>query len=232
MSCLLSLCVSLWLVALAARTSASSDGDINVLVLLPENNSYAFSISRVKPAIEHAKQGMKVRGGQFSQLNFNIKYANSACGNQALFSLVDEPCETKPDLILGPVCEYAAAVVARVASHWNIPVVSAGALAVGFDQKKPEYTHLTRVAPSYTKMASMFASMFVHFNWKNAMIIFEDDKEDRNCYFTTEGVYSMLLGEDYNIAHYVINPKEERVDADEIIKAVHSEGTVASHHWM
>ncbi|KAG5280770.1 hypothetical protein AALO_G00063840 [Alosa alosa] len=226
MSCLVSLCVSLWLVALAARTSASSDEDINVLVVLPENNSYAFSISRVKPAIEYAKQGIKSRGGQFSQLNFNTKYVNSECGNNALFALVDEACDARPDLILGPVCEYAAAGVSRVASHWNIPMISAGALAVAFDNKKPEYMHLTRIAPSYTKMSETFSSLFEHFEWKNAMLIFDDDKEERNCYFTMEGVYKILSAESYTIDYHHIHSKEERLYADEIVKAIHSEVVV------
>lgn len=225
MSCLVSLCVSLWLVALAARTSASSDEDINVLVLLPENNSYAFSISRVKPAIEYAKQGIKTSGGQFSLLNFKTTYMNSECGNHALFGLIDQSCDERPDLIVGPVCEYAAAPVARVASHWNIPMISAGALAVSFDHKKTEYTHLTRIAPSYTKMSETFASLFEHFEWKNAMLIFDDDKEERNCYFTMEGVYS-ILAESYQIGHFTLNSKEERIKADEIVKAIQSEGIV------
>ncbi|XP_063051311.1 atrial natriuretic peptide receptor 3 isoform X2 [Engraulis encrasicolus] len=232
MSCLVSLCVSLWLAALAARTSASSpDEDINVLVLLPENNSYPFSIARVKPAIEYAKQAIKVNGpGQSSQLNFSIKYRNSECGNHALFALIDE-CQTRPDLVLGPVCEYAAAGVARVASRWNIPMVTAGALAVGFDQKKPEYTHLTRVAPSYMKMAETFASLFVEFNWKNAVLIYDDDKEERNCFFTMEGVYVILLHSDeYNVQHITIDPKEEKLDADEIVKNLHSEVVVICAH--
>ncbi|KAL2092392.1 hypothetical protein ACEWY4_012190 [Coilia grayii] len=229
MSCLVSLCVSLWLVALVARTSASSDEDINVLVLLPENNSYPFSIARVKPAIEYAKQGIKANGGHLSQLNFNIKYRNSECGNHALFALIDE-CNTRTDLILGPVCEYAAAGVIRVASHWDIPVISAGALAVGFDEKNPEYTHLTRVAPSYMKMAKTFASLFDQFSWKNAILIYDDDKEERNCYFTMEGVYVILNAEEYNIAHLTINSKEDKLDADEIVKSLHSEVVVICAH--
>lgn len=225
MSCLVSLCVSLWLAALLARTSAASDEDINVLVLLPENNSYVFSISRVKPAIEYAKQGIKNSGGQFSQLNFKTKYMNSECGNHALFGLIDQQCDERPDLILGPVCEYAAAPVARVASYWNIPMVSAGALAVGFDNKKPEYTHLTRIAPTYTKMSDTFASLFEHFEWRNAILIFDDDKEERNCYFTMEGVYN-ILSESYHIDHLPLHSKEKRVKADEIVKSIQSEGIV------
>ena len=47
----------------------------------------------------------------YSGFNFNLRYEDSNCGNDALFSLVDRSCEKKPDLVLGPVCEYAAAPV-------------------------------------------------------------------------------------------------------------------------
>ncbi|KAG9353735.1 hypothetical protein JZ751_011857 [Albula glossodonta] len=200
--------------------------DIDVLVILPKNNSYLFSISMVAPAIEYAKQRMKSLKGIYSGLNFNVHYENSNCGDEALFSLVDRSCEKKPDLILGPVCEYAAAPVVRMASHWNIPVISAGALASGFSHKK-EYSHLTRVAPSYLKMAETFSAMFRRFSWKNAFLIYEDDMDERNCYFTLEGVHSVLKTDNVHIDALNIHSKDNRVDSDEIIKNIHdSEGII------
>ncbi|KAG7481383.1 hypothetical protein MATL_G00066130 [Megalops atlanticus] len=214
MSYLLSCCLYVWLILLPVRTSALNE-EIEVLVFLPKNNSYLFSISRVTPAIEYATQTMKLNGLPYSGLNFTVHYENSDCGNEALFSLVERSCMKKPDLILGPVCEYAAAQVVRMASHWNIPVISAGALATGFNQKEKEYSHLTRVAPTYLKMAETFSALFHDFSWKSAVLIYDDDKEERNCYFTLEGVHSVLDAEDYHIHVVVIYSK---VDADEIIK--------------
>jgi atrial natriuretic peptide clearance receptor len=200
--------------------------DIEVLVMLPKNNSYMFSIARVAPAIEYAKQRLKIGGGVYSGFNFNLRYEDSNCGNDALFSLVDRSCEKKPDLVLGPVCEYAAAPVVRMASHWNIPVISTGALASGFRDKEKEYSHLTRISPSYLKMAETFLAMFRHFNWKDALLIFDDDKKERNCYFTMEGVHLKLM-EEYQTVTYAINSKDERLNTDEIIKYIYeSEGTV------
>ncbi|XP_061119331.1 atrial natriuretic peptide receptor 3-like isoform X2 [Conger conger] len=124
MTYVLSCLVYIWLIALPVKESALTE-DINVLVILPKNNSYHFSISMVAPAIDYAKQKMKSVKGLYSGLNFNVNYENSNCGDEALFRLVDRSCQKKPDLILGPVCEYAAAPVARIASHWNIPVISA-----------------------------------------------------------------------------------------------------------
>lgn len=217
MSYLLSCCIYGWLILLPVRTSALSE-EIEVLVLLPKNNSYIFSISRVKPAIEYAR--MKLREDLYPGLNFTVHYENSDCGNEALFSLVSRSCMKKPDLILGPVCEYAAAPVARMASHWNIPVISAGALATGFSQKEKEYSHLTRIAPSYLKMAETFSALFERFGWNTVLLIFEDDSEERNCFFTVEGVHSSLHVEGYKVDNVVIQ-KDHRVETEEIVKDIY-----------
>lgn len=218
-----SFCLYLVWVLIPVRTSTLSE-DIEVLVILPKNNTYMFSYPRVAPAIDYARQRLKIDGGQYSGLNFNVHYENSDCGNDALFTLVDRSCEKKPDLILGPVCEYAAASVIRMASHWNIPVISAGALATGFSNKSKEYSHLTRISPSYLKMAETFSAMFHHFNWKDALLIYDDDKEERNCYFTIEGVHEML-GE-FKINTYSINFKEERLNTDDIVKHIYDSEVV------
>ncbi|CAK6976229.1 atrial natriuretic peptide receptor 3 [Scomber scombrus] len=190
--------------------------DIEVLVFLPKNDSYLFSYARVAPAILYAQRRLETNGGQYSGFHFNIQFENSDCVNDAAYKLiVDRACGEKPDLILGPVCEYEAAAVVRLASHWNIPVISAGALAAAFSNKNTEFSHLTRIAPSYMKMAETFAAMFEHFNWKTALLVYEDDKEERNCYFTLEGVYHRMA--DVNIKTYAVAP-EDRLDTDDIIQ--------------
>eukprot|EP00064_Thunnus_orientalis_P012915 superscaffoldBa00002038_g12951 len=196
------------------RTNTITE-DIEVLVFLPKNNSFPFSYARVAPAILYAQRRLETNGGRYSGFHFNIQFENSDCVNDAAFKLVDRSCGKKPDLILGPVCEYEAAAVVRFASHWNIPVISAGALAAGFGNKNTEYSHLTRIAPSYVKMAETFTAMFEHFTWKTALLVYEDDKEERNCYFTLEGVYHLMT--DFNIKTYSFS-QEDRLDTDDIIQ--------------
>ncbi|KAM7392175.1 hypothetical protein PAMP_022804 [Pampus punctatissimus] len=192
--------------------------EIEVLVFLPKNNSYLFSYARVAPAILYAQRRLETDGGQYSGFHFNIQFENSDCVNDAAFKLVDRSCGKKPDLILGPVCEYEAAAVVRLASHWNIPVISAGALAAGFSNKNTEFSHLTRIAPSYVKMAETFTAMFEHFSWKTALLVYEDDKEERNCFFTLEGVYHLMS--DFNMKTYAFS-QEQRLDTDDIIQNMH-----------
>ncbi|XP_068558883.1 atrial natriuretic peptide receptor 3 isoform X2 [Cebidichthys violaceus] len=191
--------------------------DVEVLVFLPQNNSYPFSHARVAPAIFYAQRRLRADGGRYSGFRFNVQFEDSNCVNDALFGLVDRSCARKPDLILGPVCEYEAAAVVRLASRWDIPVISAGALAAGFGDKHGEYSHLTRIAPSHVKMAETFAAMFEHFTWRSALLVYEDDKAERNCYFTLEGVYHLMA--DFNIKTYAFS-QEERVDTEDVLQNI------------
>lgn len=198
---------------------------IEVVAFLPQNTTYLFSRARVAPAILYAQRRLAAAeaeaaaaGGRFSGFHFNVHYEDSDCVNVAMFSLVERSCGHKPDLILGPVCEYEAASVVRLASHWDIPVISPGALAAAFSDKSGEYSRLTRVAPSYVKMAETFAAMFEHFSWTSALLVFEDDKEERNCYFTLEGVYHLMA--DYHVKTHAIH-RGSRLDMEDVIKDVH-----------
>ncbi|XP_029961004.1 atrial natriuretic peptide receptor 3 [Salarias fasciatus] len=214
---LTSLCVRLALLLSPVWTQPITE-DIDVLAFLPRNNSFLFSHARVAPAIRYAQRRLQAAGGRFSGFHFNLHFEDSDCVNHALFALVDRSCGQKPDLILGPVCEYEAAAVVRLASRWSIPVISAGALATGFRDKRGEYSQLTRIAPSYVKMAETFTAMFEHFSWRSALLVFEDDKQERNCYFTLEGVYHLMT--DYHIKTYSFSEDDPLV-MDDILQSIH-----------
>ncbi|CAH6787374.1 Npr3 [Phodopus roborovskii] len=201
---------------------------IEVLVLLPRDDSYLFSLARVKPAIEYALRSVEGNGTGRRLLppgtRFQVAYEDSDCGNRALFSLVDRVAAArgaKPDLILGPVCEYAAAPVARLASHWDLPMLSAGALAAGFQHKDTEYSHLTRVAPAYAKMGEMMLALFRHHHWSRAALVYSDDKLERNCYFTLEGVHEVFQEEGLHTSAYNFDETKD-LDLDDIVRYIQS----------
>ncbi|KAM4808845.1 atrial natriuretic peptide receptor 3 [Rhinophrynus dorsalis] len=206
-----------------AKCNPVDEETVNMLVLLPKDNSYMFSLTRVKPAIDYALRSVKENETLLPGVNFNVIYKDSECGNQALFSLVDAtitPMQLKkPDVILGPVCEYAAAPVARLASHWNIPIISAGALAIGFMYKSDEYSHLTRVSPAYSKMGEMFVSMFRYHKWTKALLLYSDDSQERNCFFTVEGVHVAFKDEGYHTSSQSFD-ETKHVDAEDIVHSI------------
>ncbi|XP_075443839.1 atrial natriuretic peptide receptor 3 isoform X2 [Ascaphus truei] len=213
--------------AILAKSNPLDEEKVNIFVILPSDNSYMFSLARVKPAIEYALRSIKENETLLPGFIFNVSYKNSDCGNQALFNLVDTVIQLqKPDVILGPVCEYAAAPVARLASHWNIPMMSAGALATGFMQKADEFSHLTRVSPAYSKMGEMFLAMFRYHKWNKAMLVYSDDKLERNCYFTLEGVHDAFMEEGYHMSIHNFD-ETKHVDAEEIVHSIQNkEGVV------
>ncbi|KAM4049956.1 atrial natriuretic peptide receptor 3 isoform 2-T2 [Anomaloglossus baeobatrachus] len=220
-----SLLLALALVVLA-QGSPLDDRTVNMLVILPKDDRYMFSIRRVQPAIDYALRAVQSNATLLPGFTLNVTYRDSDCGNQALFSLVDAALkEQKPDVVLGPVCEYAAAPVARLASHWDIPMISAGALATGFMQKADEYSHLTRVAPAYTKMGEMFLALFRFHKWSRALLLYSDDSAERNCFFTVEGVHTAFKEEGYHMAVHNFD-ESKHVDVEEIIHSIQNKERV------
>lgn len=64
------------------------------------------------------------------------------------------------DAFIGPGCEYVIAPVARYASAWSIPVLTAGAQAEAFGYKSPSYETLIRMMGSYTQAAVAIRKIF------------------------------------------------------------------------
>lgn len=196
---------------------------IRVLVLLPQDDAYLFSLGRVRPAIEYAVRSLRESGaGLPPGYAFQLTYEDSACGNRALFSLVDMVAlqRRRPDLLLGPVCEYAAAPVARLAAHWDVPMLSAGALAAGFGAKGGEYSHLTRVAPAYAKMGEMLLALFRHHQWNRATLLYSDSNPERSCFFAMEGVHVVFQEEAFHMAVHSFDETSRHLDIDDVVRAL------------
>uniref|UniRef100_A0A8C9FZW0 Natriuretic peptide receptor 3 n=1 Tax=Pavo cristatus TaxID=9049 RepID=A0A8C9FZW0_PAVCR len=207
----------------AAAAEEEEEKLIRVLVLLPQDDAYLFSLGRVRPAIEYAVRSLRESGaGLPPGYAFQLTYEDSACGNRALFSLVDMVAleRRRPDLLLGPVCEYAAAPVARLAAHWDVPMLSAGALAAGFGAKGGEYSHLTRVAPAYAKMGEMLLALFRHHQWSRATLLYSDSNPERSCYFAMEGVHVVFQDEAFHMAVHSFDETSRHLDIDDVVRAL------------
>ncbi|OXB66722.1 hypothetical protein ASZ78_013113 [Callipepla squamata] len=207
----------------AAAEEEEEEKLIRVLVLLPQDDAYLFSLGRVRPAIEYAVRSLRESGaGLPPGYAFQLTYEDSACGNRALFSLVDMVAlqRRRPDLLLGPVCEYAAAPVARLAAHWDVPMLSAGALAAGFGAKGGEYSHLTRVAPAYAKMGEMLLALFRHHQWSRATLLYSDSNPERSCYFAMEGVHVVFQDEAFHMAVHSFDETSRHLDVDDVVRAL------------
>uniref|UniRef100_A0A4W6FEN2 Guanylate cyclase n=1 Tax=Lates calcarifer TaxID=8187 RepID=A0A4W6FEN2_LATCA len=182
-------------------------GNITVAVMLPDNHhKYPWALPRVFPAILmahedlHGKHGLLL-GRYINILNYSTEdpAAGSCAESRAQVVAVDAKLYIRPDAFFGPGCVYPLASVGRFASHWKLPLITAGGPAYGFD-KREEYRTIVRSGPSTTKLGDFANVLHTHFNWTSrAVVIFHDlRQDDRPHYFLSEGIY-LNLKEEMNI---------------------------------
>ncbi|KAJ7307289.1 hypothetical protein JRQ81_009294 [Phrynocephalus forsythii] len=189
------LSVALWLPGVVARAN------LTIAVVLPEHNTtYPWAWPRVGPAVDLAIRKINARPDLLAGYTVRRVFGNSeddygiCSDSRAPLSAVDLKMAYEPDAFLGPGCVYTSAPVARFTRHWEIPLVTAGAEAIGFGNKAGEYSLTTRTGPSHNKLGECGVSLSRHFNWTHrAMLLFWDNKmDDRPCYFAVEGLYQKL----------------------------------------
>ncbi|XP_076016102.1 atrial natriuretic peptide receptor 2 isoform X2 [Genypterus blacodes] len=178
-------------------------GNITVAVMLPDNLKYPWALPRVFPAILMAHEDLRskdglLRGRNIHILNFSTEdpAVGSCAESQAQVVAVDAKLYNRPDAFFGPGCVYPLASVGRFASHWKLPLFTAGGPAYGFD-KLEEYRTIVRTGPSTTKLGKFASVLHTHFNWTSrAMVIYHDlRQDDRPHYFLSEGIYLNLKAE-------------------------------------
>ncbi|XP_015271181.1 PREDICTED: atrial natriuretic peptide receptor 2-like, partial [Gekko japonicus] len=172
---------------------------VTMAVVLPQHNlSYPWAWPRVAPAVALALEALEpsLRAAGLSvRTFFNTSELNGACSEYvAPLKAVDLMLYHDPDVLLGPGCVYPAASVGRFASHWRLPLLTAGAVASGFSRKKEGFSTLVRTGPSAPKLGAFVAHLHELFNWSSrAALLYVDRKtDDRPFYFTIEGVYEEL----------------------------------------
>ena len=191
--------------ALAGGVRPPGARNLTLAVVLPEHNlSYAWAWPRVGPAVALA---MEALGRALPvDLRFVSSELDGACSEYlAPLRAVDLKLYHDPDLLLGPGCVYPAASVARFASHWRLPLLTAGAVASGFSAKSEHYRTLVRTGPSAPKLGEFVVTLHGHFNWtaRAALLYLDARTDDRPHYFTIEGVFEALQGSNLSVQHQV-----------------------------
>ncbi|XP_048187594.1 atrial natriuretic peptide receptor 2 isoform X1 [Perognathus longimembris pacificus] len=191
--------------ALAGGVRPPGARNLTLAVVLPEHNlSYAWAWPRVGPAVALAVEAL---GRALPvDLRFVSSELDGACSEYlAPLRAVDLKLYHDPDLLLGPGCVYPAASVARFASHWRLPLLTAGAMASGFAAKNEHYRTLVRTGPSAPKLGEFVVTLHGHFNWtaRAALLYLDARTDDRPHYFTIEGVFEALQGSNLSVQHQV-----------------------------
>uniref|UniRef100_A0A8C9TB17 Guanylate cyclase n=1 Tax=Scleropages formosus TaxID=113540 RepID=A0A8C9TB17_SCLFO len=222
------LALACFALARCPRTEAAPN--ITVAVMLPDNyNKYPWALARVFPAIRMAhedvqKNRLLLRGYAVNLLKMSTEDQGSGCSETRAQIIAVDTLYNKPDAFFGPGCVYSVASVGRFATHWKLPLITAGAPAYGFDQKK-EYRTVVRTGPSTTKLGEFAFELHSHFNWTSrAVLIFLDLKtDDRPYYFLSEGIYTFLTQENITVQAFPYGGTEN-VDYKEIITHIKENG--------
>ncbi|EDM00568.1 natriuretic peptide receptor 1, isoform CRA_a [Rattus norvegicus] len=208
--------------------------DLTVAVVLPlTNTSYPWSWARVGPAVELALARVKARpdllpGWTVRMVLGSSENAAGVCSDTAApLAAVDLKWEHSPAVFLGPGCVYSAAPVGRFTAHWRVPLLTAGAPALGIGVKD-EYALTTRTGPSHVKLGDFVTALHRRLGWEHQALVLYADRlgDDRPCFFIVEGLY-MRVRERLNIT---VN-HQEFVEGDpdhypKLLRAVRRKGRV------
>uniref|UniRef100_A0A452S7I2 Guanylate cyclase n=1 Tax=Ursus americanus TaxID=9643 RepID=A0A452S7I2_URSAM len=163
--------------ALRGGTRGGHAGNLTVAVVLPlANTSYPWSWARVGPAVELALAGVRARpdllpGWTVRTVLGSSENALGVCSDTAApLAAVDLKWEHSPAVFLGPGCVYAAAPVGRFTAHWRVPLLTAGAPALGFGAKD-EYALTTRAGPSHAKLGDLVAALHRRLGWERRALV-------------------------------------------------------------
>jgi len=213
---------SLLLVGALLVAAGSGSHVINIGVILPLDTGDAWSLRFAGPAIEYAIASVQRRPlaavlHPRSRMTPHVSLPNhvlrvevndSRCSDTwGPLSAFDMYLTGRVNLFLGPVCEYAVAAVARYSPHWDIPVITPGALVAAFDNRA-KYRLLTRIAGSYSKLAESLDALLQRFVWRPGAVGLIYQKRARksratatdsesavgksDCYFVMQAVHQRL----------------------------------------
>jgi ABC-type branched-subunit amino acid transport system substrate-binding protein len=196
--------------------------EVQIGVILPESSHYPWSIQRVLPAINIAIE--YVQNDILPGTRLEILVADSDCSETKASLAAFELYQKKAHVLLGPVCNYAVAPVARFSTNWNIPIITAGASVVDFDTKN-EFKLLTRIHETKTLTAESVVHFTEVFNWTHIGLIYEENVSSAKseCFFTMQAIYFKLMNR-YGIAPYS-QKFDKNSDFEDILRSASSKAT-------
>ena len=182
------------------RRDADDSGAIRVkiAVLLPFSDHRLFSVHRVMPAIELALEYVNRTNLLPVNVSLTVKAANSRCSNEAINEAFNFYLTKEVSVYLGPVCDYAVAPIARQMRYWQLPIITAGAMAGDFGRyKSTTFPLLTRTGPHFNSLANFILTTMAHFSWRKVKLVYYPDAQahivDRFCHLAADGMHHALL---------------------------------------
>lgn len=183
----------------SGKPSLAEDDDsvIKLGVILPQQNDLPWSLRQTMPAIQYAVDNISNRTDLLQGYTVKVHQGDSQCSDTyGPLVAIDMYLRRLAHVFIGPACDYAVAPVARFSPHWNIPVLTGGALVQAFHNKR-SYSQLTRMTGSYSKLGQFFWELLREFNWAVTGLIYHGNSGDSQagkskCYFVMEAIYLNL----------------------------------------
>ncbi|XP_016126408.1 atrial natriuretic peptide receptor 1-like [Sinocyclocheilus grahami] len=203
----------------------SPQQNITLAVILPlHNTEYPWAWPRVGPALhwalDKANSDPNLLPGYHLQLVFNSSENKEGVCSDSVAPLVavDLKFSYNPWAFIGPGCDYSSSPVARFTTHWEVPMITGGARALGFNL----YSSITNIGPTHKKLGEFVVRMHRHFGWhKHALLMFSDNKkDDRPCYFAVEGPYTQMREDNITADDMVFNEDDEPVRYEVLLRDI------------
>lgn len=180
--------------------------NVKIGAILPADDRRMFSIKHATLAIEYAVESLKNNTDYLRDHTLSFSYGDSKCSPvYGMDEAIKFHINMKVDLLLGPVCDYSLAPVARQAMVWNLPIITVGGLAQDFnDHRQSEYALLSRVGlVTVNAVTVAYLKMIKFFNWNKFKIIYDKDGQveymDSFCYLQSLALHYFSKTSDQNI---------------------------------
>lgn len=213
------------------RREHQAHQNITLAVILPQRNmDYPWAWPRIGPAIDRAVKVINADPTLLPDhhLTYAFKSSEDEAGicSESVASLmaVDLKFAYNPWAFIGPGCSYTSSPVGLFTTHWDIPMVTAGAPAMAFYDG--DYLSITNTGPTYKKLGRFALRICEHFGWReHVMLIFSDKKvDDRPCYFASEGLYMELDSINITLAERVFEENKLPINYSQILSDIQSAG--------
>uniref|UniRef100_A0A672H1K6 Guanylate cyclase n=1 Tax=Salarias fasciatus TaxID=181472 RepID=A0A672H1K6_SALFA len=207
--------------------------NITLAVILPQTNTdYPWAWPRVGPALDRAIR--EVNADPTLLPGFHLTYffkssedKRGVCSESvAPLMAVDLKLAHDPWAFIGPGCCYTSSPVGLFTTHWDVPMVTAGAPAVAFVGS--DYPFITNTGPTHRKLGRFALRICEHFGWQKHVILMFSDRtvDDRPCYFAVEGLYTELRNINISVIDSVFDEHKTPVNYSQILSDIQNDGRV------
>lgn len=161
----LGFCYSILVFSYSAIT-LSSAANLTIGLILPENLTYMYSISKVLPAVLCSidEVNSTILSGKDIHISVIAKDSRHSdiYGPLAAIEIYDDV-----NVFFGPIYGYAVASVAKYSPYWNVPVITPGAPEEDLRDRSTKYQLLTRISATYMEVTLMLRDIAEMYAWRN-----------------------------------------------------------------